>query len=129
MKQNLTIENSLVQRNGREALNGHKGRALWFTGLSGSGKSTLARSLEQELHSREIRTFLLDGDNLRRGLSRGLGFSNEDREENIRRAAEVCRLMVEAGIVVLAAFISPLASHRAMAKKIIGEQDFEEIFV
>ncbi|MBS2694030.1 adenylyl-sulfate kinase, partial [Salmonella enterica subsp. enterica serovar 1,4,[5],12:i:-] len=96
-----------VTRADREARNGHRGAVLWFTGLSGSGKSTVAGALEQALHGLGVSTYLLDGDNVRHGLCRDLGFSDEDRRENIRRVGEVAKLMVDAGLVVLTAFISP----------------------
>ncbi len=113
----------------RERLNGHRGQVVWFTGLSGSGKSTLANALEMALHERGLRTYLLDGDNLRHGLNRDLGFTEADRVENIRRAAEVARVMADAGLVVLTAFISPFARDRAMARDIVGPQRFVEVYV
>ncbi len=113
----------------RERLNGHAGRVIWFTGLSGSGKSTLANALEVALHERGTRTYLLDGDNVRHGLNRDLGFTEADRVENIRRVAEVARLMADAGLVVLTAFISPYARDRAMARDIIGAERFIEVYV
>ena len=113
----------------RERLNGHAGRVIWFTGLSGSGKSTLANALEVALHERGMRTYLLDGDNVRHGLNRDLGFSEADRVENIRRVAEVARLMADAGLIVLTAFISPYARDRAMARDIIGAERFVEVYV
>lgn len=113
----------------RERLNGHRGRVLWFTGYSGAGKTTLACALETALHQRGIHTYLVDGDRIRQGLSRGLGFSAGDRSENIRRIAEVSRLMADAGLVVLTALISPFRSDRLMARQIIGAERFSEIFV
>ena len=113
----------------RDRLNGHAGRVIWFTGLSGSGKSTLANALEVALHERSMRTYLLDGDNVRHGLNRDLGFTEADRVENIRRVAEVARLMADAGLVVLTAFISPYARDRAMARDIVGAQRFLEVYV
>ncbi|WP_269469256.1 adenylyl-sulfate kinase [Cupriavidus taiwanensis] len=118
-----------ISRTDRERLNGHKGRVIWFTGLSGSGKSTLANALEVELHSRRMRTYLLDGDNVRRGLNRDLGFSMADRIENIRRIAEVARLMMDAGLVVITALISPFKRERAMARELIGADRFLEVHV
>jgi len=129
MSVHLSKEISLVTRQERETLGAHRGRVLWFTGLSGSGKSTLARSLEKTLFEKGIRTYILDGDNLRAGLNQDLGFSDADRKENIRRVAEVSKLMVDAGVVVIAAFISPKKELRQMAREIIGEDDFSEIFV
>ena len=118
-----------VQATDRERLNGHRGRVLWFTGYSGAGKTTLANALEMALHVQGMHTYLVDGDNIRHGLSRDLGFSAEDRSENIRRIAEVARLMVDAGLIVLSAFISPFRSDRAMARGIIGPERFSEVFV
>jgi len=107
---------------------GQKAVTLWFTGLSGSGKSTLANALELKLAAMGKHTMLLDGDNIRMGLSRDLGFSNEDRTENIRRVAEVAKLMNDAGLIVLTSFISPFAQDRALARSIIGD-DFVEIYI
>ena len=102
---------------------------LWFTGLSGAGKSTLANALEIALHTRGIRTFLLDGDTIRQGLNRDLGFSDADRVENIRRLAEVAKLMMDAGLVVITAFISPFRQEREMARSLIGRENFVEIYL
>ncbi|MGZ3274099.1 MAG: adenylyl-sulfate kinase, partial [Caulobacteraceae bacterium] len=102
---------------------------LWFTGLSGSGKSTIANLVEQELHARGVRTFLLDGDNVRHGLNRDLGFTDSDRVENIRRVGEVAKLFVEAGVVVLCSFISPFHAERQMARELLAEGEFIEVFV
>lgn len=106
-----------------------KAVVLWLVGLSGSGKSTLARSLERALHERGFLTYLLDGDNLRSGLNSNLGFSEEDRQENIRRAAEAAKLLLEGGLVTICSFISPTAQVRDTARKIIGAEDFLEIYV
>ncbi|EMB2735499.1 adenylyl-sulfate kinase [Serratia marcescens] len=113
----------------REARNGHRGAVLWFTGLSGSGKSTVAGALEQALHGLGVSTYLLDGDNVRHGLCRDLGFSDEDRRENIRRVGEVAKLMVDAGLVVLTAFISPHRAERQMVREMLGDDRFIEVFV
>jgi len=113
----------------RARLKGQQARVLWFTGLSGAGKSTIANRVERQLHALGYHTFLLDGDNLRHGLSRDLGFTDEDRVENIRRAAEVARLMVDAGLIVLASFISPFRAERRMARERFAEGEFIEIFV
>ena len=113
----------------RERLQQHRGLVIWFTGLSGAGKSTLANALEAELHRQGRRTYLLDGDNIRLGLNRDLGFSVEDRAENIRRIAEVSRLMLDAGLVVLVAFISPFRRERELARQRIGSDRFFEVFV
>lgn len=118
-----------ITRHDRQRWNGHAGKVIWFTGLSGSGKSTLANALEVALHARGVRTYLLDGDNVRRGLNRDLGFSEHDRVENIRRIAEVARLMMDAGLVVLTAFISPFAREREMARTLIGAENFLEVYV
>ena len=109
-------------------LHGHRARIIWFTGFSGSGKSTLARALEERLHARRVRTFILDGDNVRHGLCCDLGFSVADREENIRRVGEVARLFLEAGTVVLAAFISPLKADRDRVRSLVSPGDFIEIY-
>ena len=113
----------------RERLNGHKGLVVWFTGLSGAGKSTLANALEAALHARGRRTYVLDGDNIRLGLSRDLGFTDADRAENIRRVAEVARLMMDAGLIVMTAFISPFRAERELARELIGADRHIEIHV
>jgi bifunctional enzyme CysN/CysC len=120
-----------ITRQDRERLNGHAGKVVWFTGLSASGKSTLANALETELHRRGKRTFLLDGDNIRQGLNSDLGFSESDRAENIRRVAEVSKLMSDAGLIVLTAFISPFRRDRALARQLIcgGGGRFCEVYV
>ncbi len=118
-----------IKRNDREKLKNQKGCVLWLTGLSGCGKSTIANLLEERLNEKGFHTYLLDGDNIRHGLSRGLGFSEEDRLENIKRAAEAAKLLVDSGIIVIASFISPLRKHRQAAKEIIGSDDFIEIFI
>ncbi|WP_197281780.1 adenylyl-sulfate kinase [Pseudomonas mandelii] len=113
----------------RSTLNGHKGKVIWFTGLSGSGKSTLANALEVALHRLGHHTYLLDGDNIRQGLNKDLGFTDADRVENIRRISEVAKLMLDAGLIVMTAFISPFAQERKMARELIGENNFIEVFV
>ena len=118
-----------VGRRDREKLNGHVGKVIWFTGLSGSGKSTLADALEAKLHSMGYHTYILDGDNVRHGLSQDLGFSDSDRRENIRRIAEVAKLMLDAGVVVMTAFISPFREERQLAKNLIGADNFIEVYV
>ena len=127
--QNVHAQTLAIKRNDRERLNGHAGKVIWLTGLSGSGKSTIANALEIELHAQGQRTYILDGDNLRQGLNHDLGFTDADRVENIRRVAEVAKLMMDAGLVVITAFISPFRSERRMAKELIGEPHFVEIFV
>jgi bifunctional enzyme CysN/CysC len=127
--QNVHKQALTVSRGDRERLNGHAGKVIWFTGLSGSGKSTLANALEMELHSRGLRTYILDGDNIRQGLNKDLGFTDADRVENIRRIAEIAKLMMDAGMIVMTAFISPFRQEREMAKDLIGENDFIEVYV
>lgn len=117
-----------VERESREVLSGHRATLVWLTGLSGSGKSTLAHAIEKSLHVAGHRTFVLDGDNVRHGLCSNLDFSTTDRTENIRRVAEVARLFVEAGVIVLAAFISPLAAQRETVRQIVGTQDYIEVY-
>ncbi|HAA11943.1 MAG TPA: adenylyl-sulfate kinase [Cytophagales bacterium] len=123
------IFDTLVQRPEKETLLQQHGIVIWMVGLSGSGKSTLARSLEQNLHAEGYKTMLLDGDNLRTGINNNLGFSEEDRTENIRRAAETSKLFASAGMVTICSLISPTASIRQMAKEIIGEADYYEVYV
>ena len=118
-----------IKRSDREKLKNQRGCVLWLTGLSGCGKSTIANMLEETLNKKGSHTYLLDGDNIRHGLSRGLGFSEEDRMENIKRVAEAAKLFVDAGTIVIASFISPLRKHRQAAKEIIGAGDFIEVFV
>jgi adenylylsulfate kinase len=117
-----------VTRKDREKLNNHRSFLLWFTGLSGSGKSTLVHGVEEELHRRELHTYALDGDNVRHGLCGDLGFSDLDRIENIRRIGEVANLMVDAGVITLAAFISPFASDRQKVRNLMAPGDFIEIY-
>ncbi|MET3937250.1 adenylylsulfate kinase [Paenibacillus sp. PvP094] len=128
-ERNITWQQSSLSRHARELHNGHRSRALWFTGLSGAGKSSLAFALEQHLHGRGVRCYVLDGDNVRHGLNRDLGFSSEDRQENLRRIGEVAKLMVDAGLLVLSAFISPHAQDREMVRQLFEPEDFIEIYV
>lgn len=123
------IFDRMLARADKEQLLGQRGVMLWFTGLSGSGKSTVAVALERELHRRGRLCRLLDGDNIRTGINAGLGFSADDRRENIRRIAEVGKLFVDTGIITLAAFVSPTEELRTLARDIIGAADFKEIFV
>lgn len=123
------IFDKMLSRSAKEQLLGQKGLMVWFTGLSGSGKSTLAVALERELHQRGLLCRILDGDNIRSGINNNLGFSAVDREENIRRIAEVGKLFVDTGIITLAAFISPDEKMRQMAASIIGNGDFLEVYV
>lgn len=118
-----------ISRSEREQRQGHRGAVVWFTGLSGSGKSTLADAVEQRLFQSGVNTFLLDGDNVRHGLCRDLGFSDDDRKENIRRVGEVAKLMADAGLLVLTAFISPHRSERQMVRELLAAGQFVEIFV
>lgn len=124
---NVVWHNATVTKERREQKNKHKGALLWFTGLSGSGKSTLAHAVEERLYQQGINTFVLDGDNVRHGLCADLSFSDSDRKENIRRISHMSNLFVEAGIVVLTAFISPFRQDRDNARKIVGS-DFYEIY-
>ena len=126
---NIHRQQLSIDRNARERLSGHQGRVVWLTGLSGSGKSTLANAAEKHLHKKGFRTYILDGDNVRHGLSKDLGFTVADRVENIRRIAEVAKLMMDAGIIVLTAFISPYKAEREMAKNLFKDGDFLEIFI
>ena len=118
-----------IDKNSRQQLNGHKGKVLWFTGLSGSGKSTIANLVEQKLHQQGIRTYILDGDNLRHGINKDLGFTESDRIENIRRVTEIAHLMVDSGLVVLTSFISPFKAERDMARSRFDADEFVEIYV
>ena len=126
---NVVWHDHPVTRESREQQHGHQGVVLWFTGLSGSGKSTVAGALEQALHRIGVSTYLLDGDNVRHGLCRDLGFSDDDRKENIRRVGEVAKLMVDAGLVVLTAFISPHRAERKMVRDLLDKGQFVEVFV
>jgi adenylylsulfate kinase len=116
-----------VTRQSRERKNGHKSAVIWFTGLSGSGKSTLAHAVEAHLHQSGLNTFVLDGDNVRHGLCRDLGFSDQDRKENVRRIGETAKLLLEAGVITLTAFISPFKAERAIARSLMPHGDFIEI--
>jgi adenylylsulfate kinase len=118
-----------VGRNYRQQLLNQRGMSIWFTGLSGSGKSTLANGLEQELFMSGYKTFILDGDNLRSGLCKDLGFSDDDRSENIRRVAEVAKLMIDSGIIVLAAFVTPFEKDRELVAQLLGDEDLVSIYV
>ena len=126
---NLEKYNFTIDRKSRNSLNNHNSFVLWFTGLSGSGKSTISNDLEVKLNDNNIRTLILDGDNIRSGLNKDLDFSDFSRSENIRRVAEVSKLLMDAGTVVLASFISPFEKDRELVKKIIGGPHYIEIFV
>ncbi|MDH5668388.1 MAG: adenylyl-sulfate kinase [Nitrospira sp.] len=125
---NVVWHQSTVTRAHREAQNGHRGTIIWFTGLSGSGKSTLAHAVEDCLHQRGCRSFVLDGDNVRHGLCGDLGFSVHDRQENIRRIGEMAKLFMEAGMIVLTAFISPYQADRRRVREMVKGGDFLEIY-
>ena len=129
MQKNIVKHSYSVNRDSRKKLKQHKSILLWFTGLSGSGKSTIANCVEQELHKNSIHTYTLDGDNIRKGLNSDLSFSPEDRSENIRRVAETARLMIDAGLVVLAAFVSPYRNDRDHVRKIVGDDNMVEIYI
>ena len=126
---NVTWHAHNITREDRQKLNGHRGAVLWFTGLSGCGKSTIANAVDQLLHEQGIHTFVLDGDNIRMGLNRNLGFTAEDRTENIRRIGEVARLFADSATIVLTAFISPYQADRDLVRGLIAEGQFIEILV
>ena len=126
---NVVWQDYGVNKAQRRALNGHKSVLVWFTGLSGSGKSTIAHLVEQRLYEQGVRTYVLDGDNVRHGLNADLGFSDDDRRENIRRVGEVAKLMVDAGLVVLATFISPFREDREVVRKLLSPGEFVEVYV
>jgi len=123
------IHDKLLDRRSKEQLLQQRSKVLWFTGLSGSGKSTIANGVENELHQMGHLTMLLDGDNVRAGINNNLGFSEEDRKENIRRIAEVAKLLMQGGVITLCCFVSPSEELREMARNIIGKDDFIEIYV
>ncbi len=125
---NVVWHNATVTRARREAQNGHRGAIVWFTGLSGAGKSTLAHAVEEALHQRGCRTFVLDGDNVRHGLCGDLGFNTESRIENIRRVGEVAKLFMEAGVIVLTAFISPYQADRQRVRGMVAHGEFLEVY-
>jgi adenylylsulfate kinase len=128
MSTNLINHNFLVSRDQREKVSGHPGKVIWFTGLSASGKSTIANALDLELNKRGLRTYILDGDNVRMGLNKDLGFSPESRKENIRRISEVAKLFADSGTIVMTAFISPYKKDRESAREVI-DSDYVEVFV
>ena len=129
MKKNIVSYDYKITIDNRRELNGHNSFLLWFTGLSGSGKSTIANIVEQKLHKKGVKTFTLDGDNIRKKINKDLTFTPDDRTENIRRIAELANLMVEAGIVTLAAFVSPYKKDREKIRSIVKDVNFIEIFV
>ena len=126
---NIIKHNYTVSKADRKKLNKHNSFLIWYTGLSGSGKSTLANALEHKLYQEGIRTYALDGDNIRKGINKDLTFSPEDRTENIRRIAEIANLFIEAGVVVLGAFVSPYKKDRESIEYVVGNSNFVEIFV
>ncbi len=128
-KNNIIPHDHKIDKLSRSKIKGHKPKLIWFTGLSGSGKSTLAGKLEEEFFKRGVHTYMLDGDNIRLGLNKDLGFSLDDRTENIRRIAEVSKLFIDAGLVVLAAFVSPLRKDRDFVRSLFSEEEFVEVFV
>ena len=127
--QNIHLQSLSITKELREKINGHKGQVLWLTGLSGSGKSTIANALEKQLYAEGKKTYVLDGDNIRHGLNKDLGFTDKDRVENIRRVAEVAKLMCDAGLIVITAFISPFRTEREMARSLFQSNEFKEIFI
>ncbi|MGK0297628.1 MAG: adenylylsulfate kinase [Gammaproteobacteria bacterium] len=133
MSEKITNEHTVwheptVYRKDREKMNGHKSCILWFTGLSGAGKSTLAHAVEDNLHKQSVRTYVLDGDNIRKGLCNDLGFADADRTENIRRIGEISNLLMQAGVITLTAFISPFIKDRELVRQLVNEGEFIEIF-
>ncbi|WP_429843490.1 adenylyl-sulfate kinase [Brevibacillus sp. FIR094] len=126
---NIVWHPTTVTKHDRQKRIGHKSCVLWFTGLSGAGKSTLANAVEHELHQRGLASYVLDGDNIRHGLNRGLGFGAEDRRENIRRIGEVTKLFVDAGVITLTAFISPYREDRELARNLVEAGEFIEVYV
>jgi adenylylsulfate kinase len=126
--ENVVWHHATVTRERRQEQNGHRSVILWFTGLSGSGKSTLAHAVEEQLHQMGCRTFVCDGDNVRHGLNSNLGFSKDDRKENIRRIGEMCKLFIEAGVIALTAFISPFREDRERVRNLVPHGDFVEVF-
>ncbi|AYY25059.1 adenylyl-sulfate kinase [Bacillus cereus] len=126
---NITWHEAIITKEDRQKLNNHKSLVVWFTGLSGAGKSTLASEVEKLLHKQRVNTYILDGDNIRHGLNKDLGFQPEDRKENIRRIGEVSRLFVDAGIITLVAFISPYREDRQMVRSLFKEGEFLELYV
>ncbi|QOR62339.1 adenylyl-sulfate kinase [Sulfurovum indicum] len=129
LNENIVFHPHHVNKEERAAIKDQKPCILWFTGLSGSGKSTIANAVESVLHKRGKHTYLLDGDNIRMGLNKGLGFSDEDRIENIRRIGEVAKLFVDAGMIVLTAFISPFRNERDMVRSLVEKGEFIEVFI
>ncbi|TWI57887.1 adenylyl-sulfate kinase [Halalkalibacter nanhaiisediminis] len=126
---NIVWHETTIKKEERQEKNGHRSAILWFTGLSGAGKSTLANALEQQLFNQGVRSYVLDGDNIRHGLNQGLGFSDDDRKENIRRIGEVAKLFVDAGTIVCTAFISPFKEDRKRVRELVEDGEFIEVYV
>lgn len=126
---NIVWHETTIKKEDRQEKNGHRSAILWFTGLSGAGKSTLANALEQQLFNQGVRSYVLDGDNIRHGLNKGLGFSDDDRKENIRRIGEVAKLFVDAGTIVCTAFISPFKEDRERVRELVEDGEFIEVYV
>jgi adenylylsulfate kinase len=126
---NIFEEHFSITREMRNNRNKHSSFVLWFTGLSGSGKSTIANKLEETLYENHFQTYTLDGDNIRRGINKGLSFTPQDRQENLRRIGEIAKIFVDAGVVTIASFVSPLEVDRKLVRDIVGKEDFIEIFV
>lgn len=129
MERNISIQEYKITKAQRQKENGHNSFLIFFTGLSGSGKSTVANGLERKLYNQKIKTYVLDGDNVRHGINKNLSFSPEDRSENLRRIGEISKLLVDAGIVTLAAFIAPYEKDREFIKRTVGEDQYIEVFV
>lgn len=129
MQENIVPHSFGIDKSQREALNGHRGILIWFTGLSGSGKSTIANAVEEQMHALGIHTYSLDGDNIRSGINADLTFSPKDRTENIRRIGEIAGLFVDSGLVVLASFVSPYKKDREMVKSVVKDINFVEVFI
>ena len=129
MSKNIVKQDYKIKRADRQLANNHEAKVIWLTGLSGSGKSTLANLLEYELHQKGFKTYVLDGDNLRFGLNKDLLFTDEDRKENLRRIAEVAKLFIDAGVVVISAFITPFEKDRNKIRQMVGEDNFLHVFV
>jgi len=129
MKENIISHKYQIAKTDRNQVNKHKSFLIWFTGLSGSGKSTIANALEYKLHQEGIKTYVLDGDNIRLGINKDLSFSAEDRSENMRRIAEIAKLFIDAGVVVIGAFVSPYKKDRKSIEYVVGNNNFVEVFV
>ncbi|MCB9747031.1 MAG: adenylyl-sulfate kinase [Candidatus Omnitrophica bacterium] len=129
MNENIIPHEAIIKKQDRWRLNQHKSVILWFTGLSGSGKSTLSHKLEAALYERGVRTYVLDGDNVRKGMNKDLGFAPEDRKENIRRIGEMTKLFMDCGIIMMTAFISPYREDRAMVRSLVEKSEFVEVYM